>query len=106
MKKSEVYLQLTGLLLAAVITVPLACRRPTISSNKLYTGSAVNLPVLLADGSPIPWPKKPSGPGGAVGSMGRDGARAKAYVQVADGSPIPWPKPTQKPGGVLSTISA
>ena len=60
MKHLVVRLYLTGVLLAASAT------------------------PALADGSPIPWPKKVSEPGPT--------ATMASPRLVADGSPIPWPK--------------
>ena len=54
------------------------------------SGSYFSSTRILADGSPIPWPKTPSDP--------KPTALAdRAQRLTADGSPIPWPKTPGKP---------
>ena len=45
----------------------------------------VEMPIVLAEGTPTPWPKKPG--------------FAEMPIVLAEGTPTPWPK---KPGFVLS----
>jgi len=47
--------------------------------------AVVMMPTVVADGLPVPWPKKP--------------VALVAPAVVADGMPVPWPK---KPGSVVS----
>jgi hypothetical protein len=89
MTKSLVRLSLLGVLLVA-IAIPALAHRGSVAQA---TNAAVKMvavadaPTLVADSSPIPWPKpttttKP--PANAVGLP----------TLLADGFPIPWPKPT------------
>jgi len=90
MKDSIVRLHLTAVLLAALAIPALADGSPIPWPKKPGPPSpvvTVRSPRLVADGSPIPWPKKPSQPGPVV--------VVGSPRLVADGSPIPWPR---KPG--------
>jgi hypothetical protein len=59
MTKSFVRLSLLGVLLVAIATPALAHRGNPVQASKVATRLAVvaAAPTLLADGSPIPWPK-------------------------------------------------
>ena len=91
MKHLTVRLYLTGALLAALAAPALADGNPIPWPKK--TGQlapvVVASPTLIVDGNPIPWPKKVTEPG--VAGTGNSPAL------VADGNPIPWPKKASEP---------
>ena len=92
MKRLIVRLYLTGAWLAALAAPALADGSPIPWPKKSgqLTLVVVASPRLIADGSPIPWPKKVTEPG--VVSEPDPTSTTVSPRLVADGSPIPWPK--------------
>ena len=87
MKNSIVRLHLTAVLLAALAIPALADGNPIPWPKKPGQPSpvvAVRSPKLVADGNPIPWPKKPGQP------SPRPAVSSPSLL--ADGNPIPWPR--------------
>jgi len=64
------------------VVVPVVGNRAAVANRNAE--SALQMPTVVADGFPTPWPKKPS--------------VAEVPIVVADGFPTPWPK---KPPFVL-----
>ncbi len=89
MTKSLVRLSLLGVLLIAIATPALAHRGNAAQATNAAAGIVIDAapPTLMADGSPIPWPK--------TDTTSKSPAVAAGLPSlVADSSPIPWPKPT------------
>ena len=86
MRNSVVRFSLTTLLLAGLAIPVLADGLPVPWPKKVANAPKQVLqsrPILTADGLPVPWPKKVS-----VGPQ----KVTQAPVLLADGLPVPWPK--------------
>ncbi len=91
MTKFVVRLSLVGLLLGAIVSPALAHSGNSAPQSQAATKpviQAADLPALVADSNPIPWP--PQNPGKPPVKA------ADLPALVADSNPIPWPP--QNPG--------
>jgi hypothetical protein len=100
MTKSVVRLSLLGVLLVAITTPAVAHRGSAAQATNAATRIVIEAaaPTLLADGSPIPWPKPTTTTEPPASAM-------SLPTIVADQMPIPWPKPTTTTEPPASAIS-